>query len=193
MPHSSPPAPRGTELTPPPPFPLLPRTPSAFKSRRPPTSLPFFSIFFPICSAHHCLPAPPPSLSALSPVASLPHQRESEPSSASTFRPLGEPGPPCVMARKWCAPHLLPSPPVLRTPPLAPPMTGAPSPLWDIAAPPPLRPRTSSRCSGEPSPLLLIRHIVVALTVLTPPILGHHVHQSTRASRPAAARVATVR
>jgi hypothetical protein len=38
-----------------------------------------------------------------------------------------------------------------RTPPSAPPMTGAPPLPWDIATPPPLHPRTSSCCSGEPS------------------------------------------
>jgi hypothetical protein len=48
----------------PPPFPSSPHALSAFKSRRPPTSLPFFFIFFSIRSARRCLPAPPPSLSA---------------------------------------------------------------------------------------------------------------------------------
>jgi hypothetical protein len=111
------PAPTWHRADPPPhPFPSPPGAPSAFKSRRLPTSLPFFSIFFSICSVRHCLLAPPPSLSAPSLVTSPPHHRETEPPPALTFRPLGEPGPPCIVACKWCAPHLLPFPPVLQDP-----------------------------------------------------------------------------
>jgi hypothetical protein len=65
--------------------------------------------------------------------------------------PLGESGPPCVVDHKWRAPHLLPLLRYCRTPPLVPPVTGAPPPPCDIAAPPLLHPRTSSCCSGEPS------------------------------------------
>jgi hypothetical protein len=100
---------------PPPSFPSLPHALSAFKSHRPPTSLPF-SIFFSVHSARCCLPAPPPGLSTPSPVASPPHHRETEPPPTSTFRPFGELGPPCAVARKWRAPHLLPSPPALQDP-----------------------------------------------------------------------------
>jgi hypothetical protein len=101
---------------PPPPFPSPLCAPSTFKSRRPLTLLPSFSIFFSIRFARRYLPAPPPSMSASYPVASPPHHRETEPPPASTFHPLGESGPPCVVARKWHAPHLLPSPPVLQDP-----------------------------------------------------------------------------
>jgi hypothetical protein len=136
----------------PPPFPSPHRAPSAFKSRRPPTSLPFFPFFFFVRSACRCLPAPPPSLSAPSLVASPPRHWETKPPPASTFRPLSESGPPCIVAHKWHAPHLLPSPPVLQDPAISATMIRAPPPLWDSAAPPPLLPHTSSRCLGEPSP-----------------------------------------
>jgi hypothetical protein len=136
----------------PPPFPSPPCALSAFKSRRPPTSLPFSPFFFSVRSTRRCLPAPPPSLSVSSPVASPSHHRETEPPPTLTFCPLDEPGPPCVVACKWHVPHLLPSPPVLQDPATGAAVTGAPPPLWDSAAPPPLHPRTSSHCSGEPSP-----------------------------------------
>jgi hypothetical protein len=108
-------APTRHRADPPPPFPSPPRALSAFKSRRPPTSLPS-SIFFSIRFTRCYLPAPPLSQLVPSPVASPPRHRETEPLPASTFRPLGESGPPCVVAHKWRAPHLLPSPPVLQDP-----------------------------------------------------------------------------
>jgi hypothetical protein len=69
----------GPSKPPPPFFPSPPCAPSAFKSRQPPTSLPFSSIFFSVHSVCRFLKAPPPSLSVPSPVASPPHHRETEP------------------------------------------------------------------------------------------------------------------
>jgi hypothetical protein len=136
----------------PPPFPSPTRASSAFKSRWPPTSLHFSLFFFSARSARRRLPAHPLSLSASFPVASPPHHRETEPPPASTFHPppLSEPGPLCVVACMWHAPHLLPLLWCCRTPPLVPPLTGAPPPPWDIAA---LPHQARRLCSGEPSPL----------------------------------------
>jgi hypothetical protein len=101
--------PHAAPSQPPPPFTLA--APRTERFQKLPTSLPFFSISFSIRSACRYLPTPPPS-----PVTSPPRHRETEPLLASTFRPLGESGPPCVMSRNWHAPHLLPSPLVLQDP-----------------------------------------------------------------------------
>jgi hypothetical protein len=105
--------------------------------------------------------APPPPRSPTEPIRVVPRRLTASPqgdrATAGVDLPpppptLGEPGPPCVVAHKWRVPHLLPLLRCCRTPPPVPPVIGVPPPTWDIAALPPLRPRTSSRCSGEPSP-----------------------------------------
>jgi hypothetical protein len=84
-------------------------------------------------------------------VHSPPRHRKTEPPLASSLRLLGK----LVLRASWLASgvRLTLSLPLrhYRTPPLVPPVSGAPPPPWDITVPPPLRPCTSSRCSGEPS------------------------------------------
>jgi hypothetical protein len=97
------------------------------------------------------LPAPHRAYPCRSPVASPPHHRKIEPP-RSPHHLLDKP----VLRASWLASgvHLTLSFPLrcCRTLPLAPPVTGVPPPPWDITVPPPLRPHTLSRCSGEPSP-----------------------------------------
>jgi hypothetical protein len=154
------------------PGPPLPQYFSPLRGAKPRTPLPPFSSplaplgrdkscrrpcspFLPIFLLHLLRALPPPSsplsLSASSPgrlTALLPEVRSTL---ASSLHLLGMP----ALPASWLASglHLTLSLPHwhCRTLPPVPPVTRAPLPPWDIAAPPPLRPPTSSRCSGEPS------------------------------------------
>jgi hypothetical protein len=95
--------PRAPNPGPPSFFPRRPAHPSAFKSHRPPTSLPFLSIFL-----LHPLRAPLPPSSPLTLSTPSPGRLTASPSEARAT--------PGVVTHKWCAPHPIPSPPALQDP-----------------------------------------------------------------------------
>jgi hypothetical protein len=147
--------PRGAEAWDPPAFFLFtPRHRATIKKKPPagdldPPSPRFSSLSAPRAAAsqlpHRACLRRPPSPHRLATKRPSHHRRR--PSAPSVSR---------VLRALWLASGVrLTFSPLLwccRTPPLVPPVTGVPLPLLDIAASPPLRPRTSSRYLGEPSP-----------------------------------------
>jgi hypothetical protein len=146
------PPPRGTEpRTRCPLFPLCLRHRAAIRATADLDPL-FSPFFFSIRSMHCHLPAPHRACLRRPPIASQPHHQKSEPPPASSLHLPGK----LALRASWLASgvSLILSLPLrhCRTPPPVPPVTGMPPPTWDVTALPLLRPRTSRRCSGEPSP-----------------------------------------
>jgi hypothetical protein len=140
------------------------------------------------CAAASQLPSKP-----VWAVLRSPHHRESGPPRASIFSILGE----SVLHASWLPIGVCLTLSLLiwhcRTTPPTPPITGAPPPPLDIAMLPPLRPHTSSRCLGEPSPppsrqACCHRPHGARTTVPKTPCPPEHVDQPRH---PVAARVAT--
>jgi hypothetical protein len=136
------------------PLPLssLPRTPERLQ-KPPAADLASFPLRFSSPSAPHAIASQLPTKHVCIVLrSSPPRHRKSEPMSTSNPRLLGEP----VLRASWLSIGVCLTLSLLlrhyRTPPLMPPITGAPPPLLDITASPPRHPCTSSHCSGEPLP-----------------------------------------